>query len=169
MSMSSSHTIYIPVVLHGYSTVYWTRPQPHFEGERVKHGFFPKLLVLVTVAIQITGMMRAALGVYRPLLTMLLLAEVFLSLNKWQLLTIWLLYITLQLFLQPYNRNLNNLLLRRAAETLQGSVYHLDSPLEILCTTVLARVHWTPCSSPDPPSPQGPACYSASPFCLKKK
>lgn len=39
------------------------------------------------------------------------------------------------------NNLVNNLLLRRAAETPQGSVYHLDSPLEILCTTVLARVH----------------------------
>lgn len=37
-------------------------------------------------------------------------------------------------------KELNNLPLRKAAETPQGSAYRLDSPLEILCTTVLARV-----------------------------
>lgn len=85
--------------------------------------------------------MRVALSIYLLIFT-IASPRPFLSLNDWQLLTICLLYITLQPFLQPNNRNLkNNLLLRRAAETPQGSVYHLDSPLEILCTTVLAHVH----------------------------
>lgn len=45
-------------------------------------------------------------------------------------------------FLKAKQKKLsNNLLSRRAAETPPGSVFHLDSPLESLCTTVLARVH----------------------------